>query len=180
MRCAIFRPKMLHLPLPLNFFVTNRYYYFHLLIGPFHCAKFKKILLADPELLGCTIFRTKMVHLPQFFFWKLLCKIIVQNSSLSSCKSLKKFFQRIQSYEDATVLGPIPQMRIFFRKPVNEPVSFIHACLHAKNQSQTSFYQWNIDDYRILKSHWPRAIFGYNLRTIFFPSMQLSQNVNES
>ena len=31
------------------FFGTN-HYYFHLPIGPFHCAKFKKILTADPEL----------------------------------------------------------------------------------------------------------------------------------
>ena len=29
---------------------TNHYYYFHLPIDPFHCAKFKKILTADPEL----------------------------------------------------------------------------------------------------------------------------------
>ena len=33
-----------------NFFGTNHYYYFHLPIGPFHCAKFNKILTADPEL----------------------------------------------------------------------------------------------------------------------------------
>ena len=32
-----------------NFFGTNRYY-FHLPIGPFHCAKFKKILTADPVM----------------------------------------------------------------------------------------------------------------------------------
>ena len=31
------------------FFGTN-HYYFHLPIGPFHCAKFKKILKVDPEL----------------------------------------------------------------------------------------------------------------------------------
>ena len=56
-----------------NFFGTNHYYYFHLPIGPFHCAKFKKILTADPELWGCTIFGPKMVHLPQtIFFGKLL------------------------------------------------------------------------------------------------------------
>ena len=39
-------------PFVLNktFFDTNHYYYFHLPIGSFHCAKFKKILPADPEL----------------------------------------------------------------------------------------------------------------------------------
>ena len=39
-----------------NFFGTNHYYYLHLPIGLFHCAKFKKIITADPELGGCTIF----------------------------------------------------------------------------------------------------------------------------
>ena len=33
-----------------NFFVTTHYYYLHLPIGHFHCAKFKKVLTADPEL----------------------------------------------------------------------------------------------------------------------------------
>ena len=33
-----------------NFFGANHYYYFHLPIGHFHCAKFKKILTADPQL----------------------------------------------------------------------------------------------------------------------------------
>ena len=32
------------------FFGTNHYYYFHLPIVSFDCAKFKKILTADPEL----------------------------------------------------------------------------------------------------------------------------------
>ena len=52
-----------------KFFGTNHYYYFHLPIGPFHCAKFKKILTADPELWGCAIFGPKMVHLPQTNFF---------------------------------------------------------------------------------------------------------------
>ena len=39
-------------PFVLNkiFFGTKHYYYFHLPIGPFHLAKFKKILTVDPEL----------------------------------------------------------------------------------------------------------------------------------
>ena len=32
------------------FFGKKHYYYFHLPTGLFHCAKFKKILKADPEL----------------------------------------------------------------------------------------------------------------------------------
>ena len=45
------------------FFGTNHYYYFHLTIGPFHCAKFKKFL-QQIQLQGCVIFGPKMVHLP--------------------------------------------------------------------------------------------------------------------
>ena len=46
-------------------------------------------------------------------------------------KILKKFFQQIQSYEDAQFLGPkwsICPNEIFFRKPVNEPC-FFYSCL---------------------------------------------------
>ena len=50
-----------------NLLGTNHYHYFRLPIGSFHCAKFKKILTADPELRGCTILGPKMVYLPQFF-----------------------------------------------------------------------------------------------------------------
>ena len=61
-----------------NFFGTNHYYYFHLPIGPFHCAKFKKILTADPELWGCTIFGPKMAHFPkwEFFSENLLMSLV--------------------------------------------------------------------------------------------------------
>ena len=51
------------------FFGTNHYYYFHLPIGPSHCAKFKKILTADLELWGCAISGFKMVHLSQTIFF---------------------------------------------------------------------------------------------------------------
>ena len=33
-----------------SFLGINHYYYFHLPIGPFHFAKFKKTLTAEPEL----------------------------------------------------------------------------------------------------------------------------------
>ena len=42
-------PKWPICPEPI-FLGTNHYYYFHLPIDPIHCAKFKKILTADPEL----------------------------------------------------------------------------------------------------------------------------------
>ena len=95
--CAIFGPKMAHLSWTIFFFFgTNHYYYFHLTVGPFHCAKFKKILTADPELWGCAIFGPKMAHFlkQEFFSENLLMSL----------------------------------------------VSFIHAYLRAKNQSQILIY----------------------------------------
>ena len=47
--CVIFRPKMTHLSCA-NFFWYKPFYYLHLKIDPFHCAKFKNIITADPEL----------------------------------------------------------------------------------------------------------------------------------
>ena len=61
-----------------NLFGKTNYYYFYLSIGPFHCAKFKKILTSDAELWGCAIFGPKMVHLPpKIFFWKIINTILI-------------------------------------------------------------------------------------------------------
>ena len=96
-------------------------------IGPFHCAKFKKILTADPELWGCTIFEPKMVHLPitKYIFWKIINIILI--------KILKK-----NSSSRSRVLD-------FFRKPINEPC-FFHSCL--------STYQKSKSDINLLVKYW--------------------------
>ena len=80
-------------PFVLNksLFGTNHYYYFHIPIGPFNCAKkFLKILrqiqsYEDAPFLGCTIFPFAPIFF--FFFGKviniifiyLLAPFIVQN-----------------------------------------------------------------------------------------------------
>ena len=69
-------------------------------------------------------------------FIYLLALFIVQN--------LKKFLQRIQSYEDAQFLGPkwpiSPNENFFSENLLMSLVSFIQAYLHAKNQSQILIY----------------------------------------
>ena len=55
----------------------------------------------------------------------------------------------MQGYKDAQFLGPklpISPNDNFLKNLLLSLVSFIHAYLHAKNQSQISIYQWNIDD----------------------------------
>ena len=97
-------------------------------------------------------------------------------------QKLKNFLQQIQSYEDVPFLGPkwpIFPNENFFRKPVNEPC-FFHSCLSTCQKSKL--------DINLLVKYWrlknteislAESLFGYNLRTTFFPSMQFSQNVNE-
>ena len=123
------------------FFGTNHYYYFHLPIGPFHCAKFKKILTADPELWGCAIFGPKMVHLYQtiFFVWKiiniiliyLLAPFIAQNF-LKNSSSVSRVIRMCNFWPQNC---PFPQMKMFFRKPV-EPY-FFHSCLSTCQKSKS-------------------------------------------
>ena len=99
------------------FFGTNHYYYFHLPTGPFDCAKSRKILTAYPELWECAIYGPKMVQLPHFLGRKLL--ISSSSTCWPLCKILKKFFLRIQSYEDAQFLSPkwpISPNENFFQK----------------------------------------------------------------
>ena len=147
------------------FFGTSHYYYFHLPFGPFHAAKFKKILTADPELWGCAIFGPKMsICLPKIFFWKIIHIILID----------------LSLYKIWAQNGPFPKMRIFLENLLMSLVSFIHAYLHAKKKKKKSKSDINLlVKYWLLKSHWARAIFGYNLRTRFFPNMPFLQNFNE-
>ena len=124
-----------------KFFGTNHYYYFHLPIGAFRCAKISKILAANPESWGCAISQPKIVHLHQtknvlekFFniiFIYLLATFIVLNAKIfySASRVMRMCHLWVQN-------GPFAQMRIFSGKPVNKPCSY----LHAKNQSKIFLY----------------------------------------
>ena len=123
-----------------NFFGTNHYYYFHLPIGPFHCAKFEKNLTVDPDLWRCAIFGPKMVHLPQFIYLFIFLKII--NITLIFLlasfimQNFKKFFQWIQLW-GCTFFGPkmthFPKW-YFFQK----------TCWQALFLSFMPIYMWKI------------------------------------
>ena len=123
-RCAIFGPKMT-ICHEQNFFGTNHYHYCHLPIGPFLCAKFKKILTVDRELWGCAILGPKMVNLPQTnFFWKIINIIHIYLLAFFIVQNLQKLLQWIQSYEDAHFLDPkwpISANENFSRKAITEP-----------------------------------------------------------
>ena len=90
------------------YFGTNHCYYFHLPIGPFHCAKFQKNSYKESRVMRIHHFwAPNGSFAPIFFFGK---KLLMSFSStywpLSFCKILKKSLQPIQIYEDVPLSGP--------------------------------------------------------------------------
>ena len=105
------------------FFGTNHYCYFHLHIGPFNCANLEKFLQQIHSYGYVPFLGPKRSICPKQKFFGKLESFSSIYYPLSLRKFLKKFFHRIHSYEDAQFWvqnGQFPQMRIFFRKPVNE------------------------------------------------------------
>ena len=78
--------------------------------------------------------------LSKFFLVQTIIITLIYLLALFIVQNLKKFLQQIQSYEDAPFLGPkwsiFPNENFFSENLLMSLVSFIHAYLHAKNQSQ--------------------------------------------
>ena len=124
------------------FFGTNHYYFFHLPVGPFHCAKFTKNCYSRSKVMRMHHFWAQNGPFASnnFFFGKLLISFSsLTISPFHYAKFKKKFFHQIQSYEDAQYLGPkwtISPNENFFRKHVKEPC-FFHLCLSTCHKSKS-------------------------------------------
>ena len=127
-----------------TFLGTKNCYYFHLPLWPFHCAKFKRILTADPELRECTIFGSKIVHSPQLIFFLEnyhQSHLLISHFHCSKFKKNSSSGSRVMSMCNFWAKnGPFPQWEFFSENLLMSIVSFIHAYLHAKNQSQILIY----------------------------------------
>ena len=124
----------------------------------------------------------KMVHLPQIIFlWKIINITLIYLLASFIVQNFLKILpvDRVKMHNFWAQNSHFLNGNFFSENLLMSLVSFIHVYLHAKNQSQILLYYWNIDNQRILKSHWLTAIFDNNLRTRFFPSMQFSHNANE-
>ena len=117
--CAIFRHKMAHLSWT-KIFDTNQYYYFHLLVGPFHCAKFTKNSYSQSKVLRMPQFLDpKWFICPKHFFFGKLLISFLSISPFHCPKFQKKSFRQIQSYVDVKFLDkqlPICPYENFFQK----------------------------------------------------------------
>ena len=114
--CLIFGPKTAHLSWT-NFFGTN--HYFHLPIGPFHCAKLKKLQqiqsYEDAPFLG-----PKWSSCPkQIFFWKIITIILTYLLAPFIVQNLKKILPADPNLWGCTIFGPkmpISSNENFFQK----------------------------------------------------------------
>ena len=142
-RCAIFGPKMAHLSW------TKLFWYKPLLLlsstyWPFSLCKIFKNSYCESRVMRMHHFWAQNgPFAPNNFFWKIIniiliyllapfiCKILKNSSSGSRVMRMHNFWAQN---------GPFPQMRIFSENLLMSLVSFIHAYLHAKNQSQILIY----------------------------------------
>ena len=60
-----------------NFFGTNYYHYFHLPIGPFHCANLKKLLKKIQSYEDASFLGPKWCICPKQFFGKIINIILI-------------------------------------------------------------------------------------------------------
>ena len=104
----------------------------------------KKILTADPELCGCTLFGPKIVPLPQRFFRKIINITLIYLLAPFIVQNFKKILPADPELWGCAIFGPkmahFPKWEFFSENLLMSLVSFIHAYLHAKNQSQILIY----------------------------------------
>ena len=129
---------MCHFQVQNGPFVINNFFLVQNIIITFIYQNLKKILRWI-RVMRMHHFWAQNGPFAPIFFWKIINIILIY-----LLKILKKFFQRIQSYQGAQFLGTkwsISQNEKFFSENLlMSLVSFIHAYLHAKNQSQILIY----------------------------------------
>ena len=142
-------------------------------IRPF--VKLKKVLKVDPELTSH--FLAKIAYLPQMrnFSEKSLIQLLYTSCFLPLCKNFKRTFRResrvIKMCHFWVQNSQFAPNKNFFKKSINNPCSF-HPFLSTCKKS--------IEDVNLLMRYWRlrnteiwllESIFGYKLRTMFFPGM---------
>ena len=146
------------------------------LSAPFNLQNFyKKNLRVDSELWGCAPFLgPKQPICPEqnVFGYKPLL-LLSSTYGPFHCAKFKRNLTMDPELWRCTIFGTkvvhLPQIIFFSENLLMSLVSFIHAYLHVKNQSQILIYYWNTDELKILKSHCLRAIF------VFTSELEFSQ-----
>ena len=133
-------------PFVMNkFFLAQTIIAFIYLLGLFIVQNLTKILQQIQSYEDAPLLSPKWSICPkQIFFLKIIKIILIHLLATFIGQNLKKFFPWIESCEDAQFLGPkwpiSPNDNFFSGSLLMSLVSFIHAYLHAKNQSQILIY----------------------------------------
>ena len=144
--CAIFGPKMAHLSW------TKFFWYKPLLLlsstyWPFSLCKILKNSYDRSRVTRmCHFWAQNGPFAPNKIFWKTInitpTPFIVQN--------FKKILLADQELRGCAIFGPkmshFPKWEFLSKNLLMNLPSFIHAYIHAKNQSQILIYWWNIND----------------------------------
>ena len=129
------------------FFGTNHYFYFHLPIGPFHCAEFKKLLQQIQCYEDVPFLRQKWSTCSNFFL-KIINIILIYQLALFTVQKFKKILPVDPELWGCTIFGSkmahFPKWE-FFRKPVNESC-FFHLCFSTCQKSKS--------DINVLVKYW--------------------------
>ena len=126
-------------PFVLNifFFGTNRYYYLHLPISPFHCAKFTKFLQWIQSYEDAPFLRPIWSICLNFFFWKTVNIILIYLLATLIMQNFIKILPADPELWGCATFGPkmthFPKWEVFPENLLMSLVSFIYAYLHAKN-----------------------------------------------
>ena len=155
------------------------------LSGPFILQNFyKKNLRVDSEWWESALFLGPKhpICLEQNIFWYKPLLLLSSTYSPFHCAKFKRHLTMDPELWRCTIFGAkvvhLPQIKLFSGNLLMSLVSFIHAYLHAKNQSGINLlvkYWWfKNTEISLAESH-----FCFYWRTRFFPSMQFSQDVNE-
>ena len=128
-----------------HFFGTNHYYYFHLTIGPFHCAKFLKNFCSGSRVMRmCHFWAQNGPFAPKKFLEKIINIIFIYLlAPFIEKKILKNSYSRsrvMRMHHFWAQNDPFAKMRIFLENLLISLVPFFHAYLHAKNQSPILIY----------------------------------------
>ena len=137
----LFRDHNSSFVLNKKFLVQTTVITFIYLLALFIVKNFKKILTTDPELWRYTIFGPKVLHFPQtiFFFLENYYHHSHLRISPFHCAKLKKNSSSRSVMRICNLWvqnGPFPQIRMFFRKPVNQPCLF-YSCLSTCQKSNS-------------------------------------------
>ena len=146
-----------------NFFLVQTIIitFIYLPVGPFHCAKFKKILTTDSELWGCAIVGPKMAHLPKWEFFQKTCQwaLFVSFMPIYIPKNKVRYYsitEILTIKEYWNLIGREPFLAITWEPDFSQACSFRRMLMNHKNFHFTQIPD-KTNDVIFLKS--PKTMF---------------------